>query len=561
MQSLLNSGEPRPLLVEYVLKYYGDKCMYFAEDVTANTFLLFKCGRDNVKDIVKPSLKLTNEFKERLLYFNPKDKPLVLFHVVVQSKSKCVDGDKHRHGLVIVYNRLTNKVFKYNILRFHAPGFSTKNIGKRLPLTFIPWLKECIPKRQNKSLEIKDSEYYAVFDDAYTKLKEYLEKESLSTLLERDIYPLFILWEIDTITKYPGKKQEQILKKMLNENHTKFESVIKLLQFRFRTFLNVFYKQNNKCSTGSFIAPETNRCVKASSPSGQKLLGVKKMCAKDKFYNIITRRCNKGSSKFVIDLNTKRSYSRKSNLKLGSSKGQIYTLMYFANKFPDAAFFLPKQLSVENIEKKDYQIRWEFDNISKKWKLQFPKGFKTFWKNSMYDKNVKNIVTLLGLRSIVEEDGHVGYHLNTLIYNKKTSELQHFEPHGIDLSNTRYNTSVFYKTLKQKIEKLLGKAIKYLPPSQVCPIGFQSIEGDEDGIVKTYGFCAVWTTFYIDLVLSNPTINRQKLIKGALNTLSDSGSFRAFITNYEKFFKTMFNKLEKYDDKKLKSKKAFKEFL
>jgi hypothetical protein len=148
-----------------------------------------------------------------------------------------------------------------------------------------------------------------------------------------------------------------------------------------------------------------------------------------------------------------------------------------------------------------------------------------------------------------------------LIFNKETGELEHFEPHGLELSPESYNPSGLYDQVRNMFK---GKAKKYLSPLQVCPKNmqfFQSVETDEQGFLHDHGHCAVWCLWYADVRLANPTVPRNDVIRIAIQKMMDMGSLRMFIWNYEKHFAHMLSKLSGISLGQLKKPKAMKEFL
>lgn len=139
-----------------------------------------------------------------------------------------------------------------------------------------------------------------------------------------------------------------------------------------------------------------------------------------------------------------------------------------------------------------------------------------------------------------------GTHINMLIYNTRSKELERFEPHG---------AKTFGKELLRKLDKALTEffeetlkrpVAKFFPPSDFCPkIGFQfkELETEKEyyDVFKQFGECASWSLWYAQQRLLNPTIDRKELLDNLYAQLSTSGvvefsnyirRFRAFASSF-----------------------------
>ena len=126
-------------------------------------------------------------------------------------------------------------------------------------------------------------------------------------------------------------------------------------------------------------------------------------------------------------------------------------------------------------------------------------------------------------------------HANIALYDKKTRDIDYFEPQGYaDLSEEiSYEFSQFLYNYNIDINHLYK-------PSQICT-GPQTLEYEEttSGIWtdRSGGFCAMWTLWYIDLRLSNPDINRNELLKCAINNIRSKQPLSEFIRGYTQFIR------------------------
>ena len=72
--------------------------------------------------------------------------------------------------------------------------------------------------------------------------------------------------------------------------------------------------------------------------------------------------------------------------------------------------------------------------------------------------------------------------------------------------------------LELKFEDYI-KNIKYITPNDFLPkIGFQNLDSQETykKIADPQGFCAIWTIWYVDIRLTYPDIDRDKLVSNII---------------------------------------------
>ena len=176
-----------------------------------------------------------------------------------------------------------------------------------------------------------------------------------------------------------------------------------------------------------------------------------------------------------------------------------------------------------------------------------------FWEAfSKCKQNKRFVISPLSMGTVSEGKTNPIGHANYLIYDTHKNELERYEPHG---KMSPYTTS--------KIDELIESAfvkqypdIKYISPLSYCPnVGFQKIEGKDIKIpTDKEGFCAIWSLFYADLRLGNPSKTRDEvmvlglaLIKNKFDTLT------RFITDYSDFLMSMRDKyLKELNEKKIK---------
>jgi len=176
----------------------------------------------------------------------------------------------------------------------------------------------------------------------------------------------------------------------------------------------------------------------------------------------------------------------------------------------------------------------EFLNFEIVWvykKLFLSDNFAENFKKCISNSKVEFIIIPLGIEL------YEGSHANYLIYNKKTKELERFEPYGYDAPyKFNYNPKLLDNIISFKFSEI-DSGIIYIKPSQYLPkVGFQSFEVSESKTRKIGdpgGFCALWAIWYVDMRLTYPEIDRKKLTDQLLKEIKKQLlSFKNVIRNY-----------------------------
>lgn len=565
--SLLVSSEPRPLLTDYVLTKYGAR-------VTSALSQLYWKRKDERKSFLyacesyeKPSrkIKLLEEpelgsFKER---FEGMRSNFMVFHVLFKDKDACIPRlannvnqkkNSPRHGVMLLYNKTTHTLYNYDIFRYHYRGFKSHLFGKRLKSAFIPWLREFDPDVKLADNKMAGSKRVITF--VSNKLQD--PNPSIKVW-----YPLYVLYELDTMMANPSLTTSELKELFVDMDEDKFAKKLDELYFSFYRFLSEFYDTYNTCTKKSRIVdPAKQVCVSATGKRGLELKGVSNICPQGKVLSLY-KRCVK--SKFFEHFDVKASKhidtpKREEFIKLGSLMGNTIALMYLTTKFKNTTVYLPPRARWESLRKEDLRFVWRYDTTAG-WVLDVPDGFDAFWSKFMKDKKVQYLLIPVSLVSKPKENFSTGHHANVMIYNKETNELEHFEPHGLELSKESYNPDELYASVR---EVFRGKVKKYYSPIQLCPKNmqfFQTMETDEAGFLEDHGHCAVWCIWYADVRLSNPKMSRAEVIKTAMQKLLDMGSLRMFIWNYEKHFEQIIHQLSGHALAELKKKKVIQQYM
>jgi hypothetical protein len=231
----------------------------------------------------------------------------------------------------------------------------------------------------------------------------------------------------------------------------------------------------------------------------------------------------------------------------------------------DTCVLLPKSLKDIPDEQRKVSLRWVEKKRKKSKKNRIitlekildnsDNGFisvpKHFWKNlnKCSGTNKRFIVFPFGYNCV--DSGHANY----MLYDKKYKTLERFESFG-KVTDSCINPPDLDKNIfKLFVDNAGSDFIKeYHPPLSYLPVeNFQTIqENEKDWINRNeddepVGYCAAWSAWYIDLRLSNPDIEKDKLTKMALKKLHSLPiSFTEFIRNYSGLIVQVSNEINKF---------------
>ena len=159
---------------------------------------------------------------------------------------------------------------------------------------------------------------------------------------------------------------------------------------------------------------------------------------------------------------------------------------------------------------------------------------KINWINPYFKdafKNADKRFVLVSLIIITKETNHQ----NILIYDKKTNNIERFEPYGY-INN---KNSIDLDSFLEKIFKNIDKKINYISPKIFMNrMGFQNISENEDKFENTKisdpnGFCIAWSLWYVEMRLLNPDKNNIDLITNSINKIINlDKNFTEYIRDY-----------------------------
>ena len=220
-----------------------------------------------------------------------------------------------------------------------------------------------------------------------------------------------------------------------------------------------------------------------------------------------------------------------SNFK-GTAFYNLVSLLYFSKKYECCLVIPPKTEFIE-ISKMDKYF--QTDIFYKYSKLTINKEFINIFKIC----NKRFIIFPVSFFSSIGRGGHA----NMLIYDNKTKELERFDPHG---KMTNFDYTVMYSDFDKEIQKEFKnngiEISNYYTPLDFCPsISFQKLEKDDKKIIgDPGGFCQAWSSWYVDLRLSNPDLPRDDVVQIAIRKIKqDPKGFKSFIRSYASFLSEM----------------------
>ena len=305
-----------------------------------------------------------------------------------------------------------------------------------------------------------------------------------------------------------------------------------------------------------------------------------KKCPLDKIIDLKTNICIKNKSlknkiiknKLDSSLILKKKTIKKTNF-TGSGLDILFGLVYLLKTYNNVCLplnideipkdimfstcisFIPnilKNKSTSEFSEKEYVIMYPLKNHNTQ--INFHKNnFYNILKSCRKNKQKRYAIITLFLKwpsSNVLDEGNTGGHFNLLLFDFKSKTVERFETYGkINLSSEKI-TNKFDNLFEMDIKKELNYT--YIRPLEFCPDhGFQNKEenniinidtafrtvGNKELNTDPGGFCGSWSLWYANLVLKNPDIPRNKLIKSALTKMMDKNnhSLRTFIRNFSQF--------------------------
>ena len=416
---------------------------------------------------------------------------------------------------------IKNKSINVNIWNIYGK-IAIHIVLEKQPLNLHKYLLDLIPL---SNLNIQDSDgntplHLLLKDKLWYKFKDILQKKKLDIGIKNNDnkYP------IDYLEKSEKKEFIDIL----------INSYLYRLQ-------NSFHQWNNdweiKCSKKELNA-NIDECKKKIKEKIEKLIN-----NPDSNNKCLTKSFPIKKGYICLD-----NFSSKKNIKnkkicsfTGTTLDILIGLIYLIKKNKNACCTVNKDFQINNELEKKYDelgiilnVRNEFLNFELIWiqnNLIFNTNFSNYFDKCLKNNNKRFIIIPLGI-----ELKH-GSHSNYIIYDKKTKELERFEPNGsTEPSGFNYNSFLLDNLIEQKFAGLVDDEIKYYAPKDFLPkVGFQifDVYDKKKNIGDPGGFCASWSLWYVDMRLTYPDIDREKLVHILIKNIKQNNlSFRNVIRDF-----------------------------
>lgn len=150
----------------------------------------------------------------------------------------------------------------------------------------------------------------------------------------------------------------------------------------------------------------------------------------------------------------------------------------------------------------------------------------------------------------INSDRYVFAHSNVILIDKELRQVERFEPHG---SRSIMDSDNLDRLLEKSFNKI---GYKYFSPNSFCPINsVQSMHGlTRNPLYRDTGYCTVWSLWYIDTRLLNPSKTRDETMNMIIEMFKDKGE--KFLHETVHFYWTNLMRYIELRMKKYGSKKA-----
>ena len=153
-------------------------------------------------------------------------------------------------------------------------------------------------------------------------------------------------------------------------------------------------------------------------------------------------------------------------------------------------------------------------------------------------------------------------HANFLLFKRAPHIIERFEPYGQLVRDKPFvDESINY--FINKINKLLSHPIRYSPVEESChEIGIQYreeyIEPQKKEAKEGIGYCVIWSMFFAELSLANPSLNIKQLTDIIYSIKKTDFYLRDIARGYVYFF---YEKMDKYFSRYLSPIMTFQKFI
>ena len=230
----------------------------------------------------------------------------------------------------------------------------------------------------------------------------------------------------------------------------------------------------------------------------------------------------------------KKTTFRNPGFRLSDIAINTVAILYYLAKYKNAT----SDILHKKIQKDSHRVLWSVEEKTYKTYGTVLKGklenFSVSALKKCMEDDARFIIIPLSLRDKLVS------HANVLIFDKKTKELERFDPHG------RTMREFLPGSMDLAIKKKFSSALN-LPRDFVYAIymGHGPQAWESKGSVcegDPGGYCLIWTKYYISMRLKHPNMKRETLINKLRETRTENDYpeyFRKFIRNYSDFLNLM----------------------
>lgn len=205
----------------------------------------------------------------------------------------------------------------------------------------------------------------------------------------------------------------------------------------------------------------------------------------------------------------------------------------------------------------DYQPTFDIKKEENEKKEKFIRQILHCIKDNKHNPNFVMIIPI-AFETTMSGEQKRSSHANMLIYKSAINTIEHFEPHGQYYQNNKeykeFNEKIvsFFRNIitemnstnMEKNRVYYENDIQYIEPFQLCPIraGFQMYDEyskrqeEKRSLPKKTkdegaGFCAMWSLFYAELSLLNPTVDGNTILKSILDWIKKDNENKKSVRN------------------------------
>jgi hypothetical protein len=202
---------------------------------------------------------------------------------------------------------------------------------------------------------------------------------------------------------------------------------------------------------------------------------------------------------------------------------------------------------IYTFERIGLSVKYALDEETKKNLSEYSKQFIECYKNG------EEIIVIPLTFQATERS--ISGHDNFLLFKRATNTLERFEPHGsisphnsikliiqyfVDQINLKIQPPIKYIKIEESCDRLGVQVLEQIEQeSSILPIGKKKQS-------KEKGYCAIWSMFFAELSLANPTLNFKQLTQIIKETIQKNENEHYYIDIARGYVHFFHNKMEKY---------------